>query len=99
MEGYGRLLYEDIKGENKMRIDTEELLIELHKKGIDTEITPKQGKITVELTNTGDNTTIGVAKDETLEKALSTIIRRLVDDSKMLKEQTNILPFNGLSRL
>lgn len=75
-----------------------QLLMELFEKGIDTEITPNNGLITVELTNIKDNSIIGVAKDETLEKALSTIIRKLVDDSKKLKK-SNIIPFNGLSRL
>ena len=81
-----------------MQINENQLLMELFEKGIDTEITPNNGLITVELTNVKDNSIIGVAKDETLEKALSTIICRLVDDSKQLKK-SNIIPFNGLSRL
>lgn len=79
-----------------MRLDTEELFVELFQRGVDVEITPQQGRITVELTNTNDNAIIGVASDETLEKALSTIIRRLADDSKSFKE---INKFDGLSRL
>lgn len=82
-----------------MNNNQEILLMELFEKGIDSDISTKAGKITIELTNRQDNTIIGVAKDETLEKALSTIIKRLVDDSKRLKETSNVLPFEGLTKL
>jgi len=67
------------------RIDTDELLIELFESGIDADIQVKHDGFIIELSNLKDNSVIGVAKGETMEKALVSIIRKLSDDSKDLK--------------
>lgn len=67
-------------------IDTEELSINLLNRGITTDITLRQGKSIVELKNLEDNRTIGVASGDSIEEAIATIMRRLVDDSILLKK-------------
>ena len=78
------------------KIDTEELMIELFEMGISIDIKENNG-IIVELINKKDTNVIAVVKADTIEKALSTIIRRLTDDSKNYKEVIN--SYKGLSNL
>lgn len=81
------------------RLDTEELLVELQERGIDVDITLQQTDYVVQFTNAKDNIILGIAKSNTLEGAITTIIRQLADDSKFLKEKVNVTRFDGLSQL
>lgn len=81
------------------RLDTEELLVELQERGIDVNITLQQTDYVVQFTNVKDNIILGIAKSNTLEGAITTIIRQLADDSKFLKEKVNVTRFDGLSQL
>jgi hypothetical protein len=79
------------------RIDLDELTIELFEKGISINIDKHSDQYTVELVYNKTNETIGVAKDLSPEKALSTIIRNLSFE-KINKD--NVLDFfDGLSKL
>lgn len=80
------------------RVNTTNLFLELSERGIRTIFTEEaDGGVVVELKRLGDNRFIGVARGDTFEGALATIIFRLAGDSKLLKE--TLTPFDGLSRL
>ena len=80
------------------RIDTDELLIELYELGIDTDIQVKHNGFVIELSRLNDKSIIGIAKNETIEQALSAIIKKLSDDSKEYK-QTRSLDSGRFTRL
>jgi hypothetical protein len=80
-----------------MRIDTEELMVALHEKGIDVDITLKDTRYTVGLSDIENKTSVGIASGETVESALAQIIVKLAENKALL---TKLMPQpDGLSIL
>lgn len=80
-----------------MRIDTEELMVALHEKGIDVDITLKDARYIVGLSDIENKTSVGIASGETVESALAQIIVKLAENKALL---TKLMPQpDGLSIL
>jgi hypothetical protein len=80
-----------------MRIDTEELMVALHEKGIDVDITLKDARYIVGLSDIENKTSVGIASGETVESALAQIIVKLAENKTLL---TKLMPQpDGLSIL
>lgn len=73
------------------RIDTEELLIQLHEVGIDTVITPSQGNIVLELRKLSTGRTLAHCKSDSIEECLATIIKRSLIPNNPIKNRLSLL--------
>ena len=84
--------------ENKMIIDFEELLVELLKENIDTEIyTNLELQSVVKFKDITTNKLIGMGEGENPEQALASVIKKLICNNQI--ENTNIIPLRNSDKL
>ena len=66
-------------------MNSQKLKTELFEKGIDLEIDQEENRVVLQLSERATNNIIGVAAGDDFEQALSTLIRRISDDSQRFK--------------